>query len=115
MLTEISLNILDIAQNSIRACAKLVEIIVSARTASDELTIIIKDDGHGMTDEQLNSVTDPFFTTRTTRKIGLGIPFYKMAAECTGGSFSIVSEKNKGTTVTAVFKISHIDRMPCLF
>ena len=65
-----------------------------------------------MTAEQVSRVTDPFYTTRTTRKVGLGVPFYKFAAESTGGSFSIHSEVGVGTTVTAEFVISHIDRMP---
>ena len=92
-MPEISLNVLDVAQNSIRAEAKLVEIDVIADTAADTLEITIKDDGCGMTEEQLQKVTDPFFTTRTTRKIGLGIPFFKLAAESTGGSFSISSQE----------------------
>lgn len=112
MLPEISLNILDVAQNSIRAGAVLTEISVEIDTASDRLTVVISDNGCGMTEEQVRRVTDPFFTTRTTRKIGLGIPFFKMAAENTGGSFSIESEKGKGTVVTASFGLSHIDRMP---
>lgn len=112
MLPEISLNILDVAQNSIRAGAVLTEISVEIDTASDRLAVVISDNGCGMTEEQVRRVTDPFFTTRTTRKIGLGIPFFKMAAENTGGSFSIESEKGKGTVVTASFGLSHIDRMP---
>lgn len=87
-------------------------ILVHADHLSDRLTIRIEDDGCGMTPEQVEKVTDPFFTTRTTRKVGLGIPFYKYAAESTGGSFSIDSQVGKGTVVTAVFVLSHIDRMP---
>lgn len=112
MMTEISLNVLDVAENSTRAGASLVTILVTADTPHDNLTIIISDDGCGMTPEQVAQVTDPFFTTRTTRKVGLGVPFFKMAAENTGGSFHIESEPGKGTTVTAVFGLSHIDRMP---
>ncbi len=112
MMTEISLNVLDVAQNSIRAEASLVEIGVAADTAKDTLTIVIKDNGCGMTEEQVKHVTDPFFTTRTTRKVGLGVPFYKFAAESSGGSFNIASEKGIGTTVTAMFGLSNIDRMP---
>ena len=111
-MTEISLNILDVAENSTRAGASLVTITVSADTAADRLTVIIDDDGCGMTEEQVAHVTDPFFTTRTTRKVGLGVPFFKYAAESTGGSFTIQSEPGVGTTVTAVFVLSHIDRMP---
>ena len=111
-MTEISLNILDVAENSTRAGASLVTITVSADTAADRLTVIIDDAGCGMTEEQVAHVTDPFFTTRTTRKVGLGVPFFKYAAESTGGSFTIQSQPGVGTTVTAVFVLSHIDRMP---
>lgn len=106
------MNILDVAENSTRAGASLVEITVDADMAADRLTVIIKDDGCGMTEEQVAHVTDPFFTSRTTRKVGLGVPFFKYAAESTGGSFTIQSQPGKGTTVTAVFVLSHIDRMP---
>lgn len=112
MMPEISLNILDVAENSTRAGASLVEITVDADQTTDRLTITIADDGCGMTAEQVAKVTDPFFTSRTTRKVGLGVPFFKLAAESTGGSFSIESEPGVGTTVTAVFVLSHIDRMP---
>lgn len=112
MMTEISLNVLDVAENSVRANASLVEITVAADTAADKLTVIIKDNGCGMTKEQIARVEDPFFTTRTTRRVGLGIPFFKYAAEITGGSFSIHSVLKEGTKVTAVFGLSSIDRMP---
>ena len=106
------MNVLDVAENSVRAGAALIEITVEVDPDKDTLTIVIGDDGCGMTKEQVERVTDPFFTTRTTRKIGLGVPFYKMAAENTGSSFSIDSEAGKGTVVTAVFGLSSIDRMP---
>jgi anti-sigma regulatory factor (Ser/Thr protein kinase) len=112
MMTEISLNVLDVAENSIRANATLVEISVVADTKADTLTIMIKDNGRGMTKEQVKHVEDPFFTTRTTRKVGLGVPFFKQAAESTEGTFEIESQEGVGTTVTAVFGLSHIDRMP---
>ena len=111
-MTEISLNVLDIANNSIRAEASLIEIIIQIQRDLDKLTIIIADNGCGMTKAQIEKVEDPFFTTRTTRKVGLGVPFFKMAAESTGGSFRIESTPGVGTTVTAVFGLSHIDRMP---
>lgn len=111
-MTEISLNILDVAENSTRAGASLVTITVAADFLSDRLTVTIADDGCGMSEEQVARVTDPFFTSRTTRKVGLGVPFFKYAAESTGGSFTITSEVGVGTTVTAVFVLSHIDRMP---
>ena len=72
----------------------------------------VTDDGCGMTKEQVERVTDPFYTSRTTRKVGLGVPFFKLATENTGGSFFIESAPGKGTTVTAVFTLNHIDRMP---
>jgi hypothetical protein len=111
-MTEISLNILDIAQNSIKAEAKLIEVAVEINTGADTLTVFINDDGCGMTPEQLERVADPFFTTRDTRSVGLGVPFFKDAAESTGGSFQILSELNTGTNVKAVFGLSHIDRTP---
>lgn len=112
MMPEISLNILDVAENSTKAGAKLVTITVDTDLTGDKLTVIIEDDGCGMTPEQAALVTDPFFTSRTTRKVGLGVPFFKYAAESTGGSFAITSKVGLGTIVTAVFVLSHIDRMP---
>lgn len=112
MMTELSLNVLDVAENSVKAKATLVEISVIANTQSDLLTITISDNGCGMNEEQLKRVTDPFFTTRTTRKVGLGVSFFKLAAESSGGSFNITSSENVGTKVYADFKISNIDRMP---
>lgn len=112
MMTEISLNILDVAENSTKAGAALVTITVDADFGADQLTVSIEDNGCGMTPEQVERVTDPFFTSRTTRKVGLGVPFFKYAAESTGGSFHIESTVGIGTTVTAVFTLSHIDRMP---
>ena len=82
MMTEISLNILDVAENSTRAGASLVTILIDISSADDTLKVVIADDGCGMTPEQVAKVTDPFFTTRTTRKVGLGVPFFKMAADC---------------------------------
>ena len=111
-MTELSLHVLDVAENSTKAKASLVTISVSVESAADKITISIIDDGCGMTKEQVARVTDPFFTTRTTRKVGLGVPFFKMAAEAAGGSFSIESEPGVGTTVCATFQMSHIDRMP---
>lgn len=112
MMTEISLNILDVAQNSVRAEASFIEISVEADTKTDRLTVTIKDNGCGMSEEQVRSVIDPFFTTRTTRKVGLGIPFFKQSAEITGGSFSIKSKLKEGTVTQAVYVLSSIDRMP---
>ena len=111
-MEELSLNILDIAQNSVRANATRVDITVAELPAEDRLVITITDNGCGMTPEQVAHVEDPFYTTRTTRKVGLGVPFFKMAALMTGGDFSICSQPGEGTEVRAVFGLTHIDRMP---
>ena len=111
-MQELSLNVLDIAQNSVRAGARLIEIMVDEQPESDTMTITVADDGCGMTPEQAAHVTDPFFTTRTTRRVGLGVPFLKMAAEMTGGGLTIETAPGRGTTVCAVFGLTHIDRMP---
>jgi len=112
MMTEISLNVLDVVQNSICAKADMIGVSVAVDSIRDTLEIIISDNGCGMTEEQVKKVVDPFYTTRTTRAVGLGIPFFKYAAESTGGSFTLCSEPGKGTVVTAVFVLSHLDRMP---
>ncbi len=112
MLPEISLNILDIAQNSISAHASLIRITVETLTDKALLRVVIEDDGDGMDEEALASVTDPFFTSRTTRSVGLGIPFFKQEAESTGGHFEIASEPGSGTAVTAEFRTDNIDCMP---
>lgn len=111
-MRELSLNILDIAQNSIAAGASLIEIEVAESTEAKELLISISDNGCGMTEEQLTNVLDPFFTTRTTRKVGMGIPLFKLAAEQTGGSLKIESEKGKGTKTSALFRTDSIDFTP---
>ncbi len=112
MMTEISLNVLDITENSVKAKASLIKITVDANTAADRLSITIDDNGCGMTSEQLSKVADPFFTTRTTRKVGLGVPFFKQSAEMTGGSFDIRSTPGVGTVISASYVLSSIDRMP---
>lgn len=111
-MKELSLNVLDIAQNSISAGATLITIETVEDEEADRLSICILDNGRGMTPEQVAHVTDPFFTTRTTRKVGLGVPLFKMAAEMAGGAFSIQSEPGKGTAVRATFQLSNVDRMP---
>ena len=112
MMPELSLNLLDVAKNSVTAGARLIRITVAADEGADTLTLGIDDDGCGMTPEQVRRVTDPFYTTRTTRKVGLGVPFFKQAAEMTGGHFSIESTPGQGTQVRAVFGLNNIDRMP---
>ena len=111
-MRELSLNVMDVAQNSVRAEASLITIDVSESDKNDNLTISISDNGCGMTEEQVKQTIDPFFTTRTTRKVGLGVPLFKMSAEQTGGSFSIESEVGKGTVTTASYVKSHVDMTP---
>lgn len=112
-MKELSLNILDIAMNSVKAGAKDVEISLTEN--GNLLTLKIADNGCGMDGEQLKAVTDPFFTTRTTRRVGMGIPLLKLAAEQTGGTFDIsssVAPENHGTVTTAEFYTDHIDFAP---
>ena len=111
-MRELSLNILDIAQNSITAGASLITIEIAEDTATKTLIIGIYDNGKGMSEEQVRSVIDPFFTTRTTRKVGMGIPLFKMAAEQTGGSLQIKSKLGVGTEVRATFKTDSVDFTP---
>ena len=111
-MRELSLNILDIAQNSISAGAPLITIEVTENTTDHTLLIGVYDNGKGMSEEQVKSVIDPFFTTRTTRKVGMGIPLFKMAAEQTGGSLEIKSELGVGTEVRANFKTDSVDFIP---
>ena len=113
-MKELSLNILDVAKNSVSAGASLVKITLLTDTEG-WLTLRIADNGCGMTEETLNRVTDPFYTTRTTRRVGLGLPLLKLAAEQTGGTLRIAStvEPNKsGTIVEAIFNTNSIDCMP---
>ena len=106
------MHILDLAQNSISAGARRVEIEVAADTKADTLTISIRDDGKGMPPEFLRRVNDPFVTTRRTRRVGLGIPMFAQAAKSCDGCFSIQSTPGKGTHLVGTFKLSHIDRAP---
>ena len=111
-MRELSLHILDIAQNAIKADAEILRIAVIEDYQRDLLTIKVKDDGVGMDEDMLEKVVDPFFTTRTTRKVGLGIPLFKLAALQCEGDFEIKSKSGVGTEIIASFKYSHIDRVP---
>lgn len=111
-MTELSLHILDIAQNSVKAEATLIEIEIDENLSADTLTIVINDNGCGMDKEFLSDVVNPFRTTRTTRKVGLGLSLFKNACELTGGSFKVESERGVGTRVTAVLIYDSIDRQP---
>ena len=103
---------MDIAQNSISAEASRITISVVEDQREDLLSISVEDNGKGMSQETVQKVIDPFYTTRTTRSVGLGIPLFKMEAEMTGGSFKIDSQLGVGTTLTAVFKPSSVDMIP---
>ncbi|MEA1874729.1 MAG: ATP-binding protein [Bacteroidota bacterium] len=111
-MTDIAMHMMDIAQNSIRANAKHIDISFIENQISNELVFCICDDGDGMASEMIAKITSPFFTTRTTRKVGLGVPFLKMTAEQTEGSFFIESELGKGTKVKAKYMTNHIDCLP---
>ncbi len=111
-MREICLHLLDLAENSVSAGARTITIAVSEDLAADLLQVSLADDGRGMTPAVMAQVTDPFYTSRTTRKVGLGIPLLKEAAEACRGRLEIVSQPGEGTAITAVFQHSHIDRMP---
>ncbi len=111
-MEDISLHILDVAENSTAAEASLLEIVIIQNTADDILKIMIKDNGRGMDEVMAKNVSDPFVTTRTTRRVGLGIPLLAQSAQEADGEISVKSVKGKGTEITATFKCSHIDRKP---
>jgi anti-sigma regulatory factor (Ser/Thr protein kinase) len=111
-MRELALHLLDIAENSAAAEAKTIRIEIVEDKSKDRLSMCIEDDGKGMTEEMVQRVTDPFVTSRTTRKVGLGIPLLKEAAEACNGTLSISSKVGVGTTLTVDFQRSHIDRMP---
>lgn len=105
-------HILDIVQNSVRAKATLIEIIVEESKKNNLCVLTINDNGCGMDTEMLKQATNPFFTSRTTRKVGLGIPLLKQNAEAAGGTFSLESETGKGTKICAGFQLTNVDRQP---
>ena len=115
-MKELSLNLLDIAENSVKAGAPLTQLLLTEE--ANLLTFQVVDNGCGMTEEVLKGVTDPFYTTRTTRPVGLGLPLLRMAAEMTGGTLTVESRhrdahpEDHGTTVTAIFHTDHIDCPP---
>ncbi|MDY0094581.1 MAG: ATP-binding protein [Candidatus Vecturithrix sp.] len=111
-MKELSLHILDIVQNSTRAQATEVTIEITEDFRQNLLKIVIKDNGSGIKKEVLSTVTNPFSTSRTTRRVGLGLSLLKAAAEQCRGGMVIESEEGKGTTVTVTFEHAHIDRVP---
>ena len=110
-MKELALHLLDIVKNSTAAGATLVEVCLTEDEAQT-LTIVIRDNGRGMSPDFLAAVSDPFPTTRTTRKVGMGIPLYRLTAEQTGGGLTLESTQGVGTTVTAVFHREHLDCPP---
>lgn len=111
-MRDLSLHLLDIIQNSIAASGTRVDIVITVCSKSQELKISITDNGIGMDEEMLKRVTDPFITTRDTRKVGLGISLFKASAQQSGGYLGISSKKGFGTTLEAIFMIDNIDRPP---
>jgi anti-sigma regulatory factor (Ser/Thr protein kinase) len=111
-MREIALHLLDIAENSVAAQSRNICMAVYENLQSDLLLVSVADDGRGMSEKTAQQVLDPFYTTRTTRKVGLGIPLLKLAAEMSEGELNLITEQGKGTKVTASFRHSHIDRMP---
>ena len=111
-MNDLSLHIIDIIQNSLSAGAKRIGLAIKEDSANDRLTISIEDNGKGMAPEVAARLGDPFYTTRTTRKVGMGIPLFKQSAMQSGGNLSVESEPGKGTTVTAWFELGNIDRPP---
>ena len=111
-MEDLSLHILDIVENSIRASAKRIKIRIDENMKKDWLTVQIEDNGHGMDKETIKKAVDPFFTTKTTRRVGLGLPLLEQAAEETGGKLQISSEVGKRTRIRATFQYSHPDRKP---
>ncbi len=115
-MKDLSLYVLDIAMNSVRAGAKHIAITLEEDSHA-VLTLTIRDDGCGMSQEQVQRLFDPFYTTRKTRSVGLGVPFLQMLARQTGGDVTVVSKSaaefaDHGTVVTAVFHTDHIDFIP---
>lgn len=111
-MREIALHLLDLAENSVAAGAKNITINVCEDLRADRLSASMEDDGKGMDEETVRQVTNPFYTSRTTRKVGLGIPLLKGAAEECNGTLTVTSTPGKGTLVEVFFQHSHIDRMP---
>jgi hypothetical protein len=109
---QLALHILDIVENSTRAGAKLITVVITENRQQDLFRIDIEDDGCGMSDEELSHVLDPFYTTKKVRRVGLGLPLLCQAAQQCGGRFDIVSKEGRGTKVRAEFRHGHLDRQP---
>ena len=112
MLEDLSAHLLDIAENSVMANSTDVRIVILEKRSADRLTFSVEDNGKGMTEDFVAKVTDPFTTTRTTRRVGMGLPFLRQSAELCEGGLEISSKPGKGTKTTATFRMSSIDRPP---
>ncbi len=106
------MHILDVAENGIAAGADLIRIVVEEDLKADWLRVVISDNGRGIPKEKIPFVRDPFYTTRTTRRVGLGLSLLEMAAKRCDGYMTIESDSGSGTTITAQFRYCHIDRAP---
>jgi Histidine kinase-, DNA gyrase B-, and HSP90-like ATPase len=111
-MRELSLHILDVLQNSVEAGATLVQLVIEEDLAADLFVITIRDNGRGMDEATLARVFDPFYTTRKTRHVGLGLPLFRAAAERCNGDLLLTSQVGVGTTLQATFQHSHLDRAP---
>jgi hypothetical protein len=111
-MRDLSLHLMDLVQNSVKAGATQISIKIEARPDEDQLHIEICDNGCGMSPEMVDSVTDPFVTSRTTRSVGLGIPLMKELCELTGGQLCLASAVGEGTTLSAQMGLSNMDRLP---
>ncbi|MDH3683962.1 MAG: ATP-binding protein [Acidimicrobiia bacterium] len=111
-MEDLSLHILDILENSVTADATEISVVISEDSTADRLTLEIVDNGNGMDEAMKSKALDPFFTTRTTRRIGLGLPLLAQAARESGGGLELDSERGRGTRVLASFRLSHPDRKP---
>ena len=111
-MLELALHVLDILQNTVEAGATRVRLSIVEDGPADLLTITVTDDGCGMDEQTVRQVLNPFYTTRTTRHVGLGLPLFAAAAEGTGGGLKICSQPGRGTTVETMFQLSHPDRQP---
>ena len=111
-MQDLSLHILDVAENSINADATLIEISINEDLQKDTLELVIIDNGRGIAKDIVDKVTDPFYTTRTTRKVGMGLPLLAQAAQLCDGQLSVDSKEGKGTKIISTFKRSHLDMKP---
>jgi signal transduction histidine kinase len=111
-MEDLSLHILDVVENGVRANATEIHVEITENEEQQELTLVIEDNGKGMSEEMLNQASDPFFTTKGGKKIGLGLSLLSQSAEETGGTVTVTSKEGEGTRVTAIFKTDHIDMRP---